>query len=230
VKRAFESVWLRRALASVALAVGLAVAAVVLHPPSPPAPRLEAAPSDAGTLRPVNLPGPYRPLRRTASSPAGGSAVVYVAGAVARPGVYALAATARVVDALARAGGATGEADLLRVNLAAHISDGEEIAVMRRGEAAPSARRTAAPKRPARRNKRRAVAPVDEPADEPALDLNSASADDLADLPGLGPELAERIVAFRDLNGPFTSVDELADVSGMTPARLDRIADRLTVR
>jgi len=229
VKRAFESVWLRRALAAVALAAGLAVAAVVLHPPPPPA-RLVTAPSESPTLGPENAPGPSRPHPRNAAAPAGGSAVVYVAGAVARPGVYALAATARVVDALARAGGATDDADLLRVNLAAHVSDGEEIAVLRRGEGAPSARRTAAPKRPARRNKRRAVAPIDEPADEPALDLNSASADDLADLPGLGPELAERIVAFRDLNGPFASVDELADVSGMTPARLDRIADRLTVR
>jgi competence protein ComEA len=225
VKRAIDSVWLRRALASLALAAGLAVAAIVLHPPPPPASRLDAA---------ADSPAPRHeapPVARRRGVPAGSGpppdvAVVYVAGAVARPGVYTVATTARVLDALARAGGANADADLLRVNLAARVNDGEEIAVLRRGEAAPSARRTAAPNRPLHRKKRRAVEAV---AAEP-LDLNSATADELAELPGLGSELADRIVQFRDVNGPFTSVDELADVSGMTPARLDRLTDRLIVR
>jgi competence protein ComEA len=227
VKHLIDSVPLRRALAAVALAAGLAIAAVVLHPPPPPpAVRLDTSAIDAGVPR-RDPSGSLR--RRGAGAPAGasaGAAVVYVAGAVARPGVYTVAASARVVDALARAGGANGDADLLRVNLAAHVSDGEEIAVLRRGEAAPTARRTAAPRGTAHRKKRRVIAA----ADDSALDLNSASADQLAELPGLGPELAERIVEFRELNGPFGSVDELADVSGMTPGRLDRLTDRLTVR
>ncbi len=229
MKHAFESVWLRRALAAVCVAVGLVIAALVLHPPPPP----------SGVRLDVAAPGPVpaapEPLsarRRHGARGAVGSqpelAVVYVAGAVARPGVYALAATARVGDALARAGGANGDADLLRVNLAAHVSDGEEIAVLRRGEAPPGVRRAASPRRAVHRKKRRTadVAAVD----ATPLDLNRASADDLAQLPGLGSELAERIVEFRDVNGPFASVDELADVSGMTPGRLDRLLDRLTVR
>jgi len=226
VKHLIDSVPLRRALAAVALAAGLAIAAVVLHPPPPPAVRLDTSAVDSGVPR-RDPSGSLR--RRGAGAPAGaaaGAAVVYVAGAVARPGVYTVAASARVVDALARAGGANGDADLLRVNLAAHVSDGEEIAVLRRGEAAPTARRTAAPRGKAHRKKRRVIAA----ADDSALDLNSASADQLAELPGLGPELAERIVEFREVNGPFGAVDELADVSGMTPARLDRLTDRLTVR
>jgi competence protein ComEA len=226
VKDLIVSPWSRRILASAAVTGALVVAALLLHP-APPAPSVIVTSHET-------LDAPHAPVRavargrrgRGATPVASGSVVVYVAGAVAHPGVYMLAANARAVDALARAGGATSDADLLRVNLAAHLSDGEEIAVLRRGEAAPSARRTAAPRRTPKRAKRRAVDAI---AIEP-LDLNSASADELADLPGLGPELAERIVEFRDVNGPFTSIDELADVSGMTPARLDRLTDRLTVR
>jgi competence protein ComEA len=222
--------------AAVAIAAVLVLGAIVLHRAPPPAARVESVPHDADAAR-------IEPAGRVAAqasgaprSAAAGSVVVYVAGAVVHPGVYALGATARVVDALARAGGATGEADVLRVNLAAHLTDGEEIAVLRRGEAAPSTRRTAAPRRGGGRKKRRpppALADATGHADPEAqapLDLNSATADDLAGLPGLGPELAERIVAYREVNGPFGSVDELADVSGMTPARLDRLIDRLTVR
>jgi len=60
-----------------------------------------------------------------------------------------------------------------------------------------------------------------------AIDVNRADADTLAHLPGLGPALAERIVAFREINGPFARLDELLDVSGVTPGHLDRIAPYL---
>jgi len=222
VKDFIASPWSRRILAGAAIAGTLAIAALVLHPPPPPPPTV------VGSHEALDVPrAPMRgPRGRIASPAASNSVVVYVAGAVAHPGVYALSANARVVDALARAGGANADADLLRVNLAAHVNDAEEIAVLRRGEAAPSARHTAAPRRVMHRKKQRAIDAV---AVDP-LDLNSATADELADLPGLGSELAERIVEFRDVNGPFTSVDELADVSGMTPARLDRLTDRLTIR
>jgi len=215
---------MKRILIGAGIAGALVLAAIVLHP-APPPPALTQATQTAAPARLSGHPHAVAPPEMV---------VVYVAGAVAHPGVFSLAASARVADALDRAGGAGGDADLLRVNLAAHLSDGEEIAVLRRGEAAPAARRTAAPRRAAGRKKRHAppaAAVADEPTHEEApLDLNSATAEELAALPGLGPELAERIVDYREVNGPFVSVDELADVSGMTPGRLDRLVDRLTVR
>jgi len=213
------------------IAAALVLAALVLHPAPPPPPPPPPPPS---VIQAAQNAGPARPAlpAHVAASPE--RVVVYVAGAVAHPGVFSLAADARVADALEHAGGASGDADLLRVNLAAHVSDGEEIAVLRRGEAAPAARRTAAPRRAVGRKKRQArVAPMRAGAitqDDAPLDLNSATAEELAALPGLGPELAERIVDYREVNGPFVSVDELADVSGMTPGRLDRLVDRLAVR
>lgn len=160
------------------------------------------------------------------------AAVVYVAGAVARPGVYALPAHARVNDAVARAGGASRDADLVAVNLAAPLEDGQEIAVPRVGETLTSPpRRTRSPRkhgRTTRRKPRRAR--QDELTADAPVDLNHADADTLATLPGVGATLAERIVEFRTLNGPFVSVDGLADVSGITPGKLDKIAPLLVAR
>lgn len=199
-----------------AAAVALAVA-FVLRPaqlaPHPP-PELAAPPEGDRS------PPPERP-----------PTLVYVAGAVRHPGVYALADGARARDALARAGGATGDADLVAVNLAAHVADGDEIAVPRIGEARSAPRARSAHRRTAsgegrRRRPRRSDAP--EAFSGPAVDLNAADERTLAELPGIGPTLAQRIVAFRSLNGPFASVDGLADVAGITPRRLDALAPRLT--
>lgn len=154
--------------------------------------------------------------------------LVYVAGAVAHPGVYAVAGDARAQDALAKAGGATRDADLVAVNLAAHVADGDEIAVPRQGEATPrpaartTHRRTAATARRTHRRPRPNGA-----AATAAVDLNSADERTLSELPGIGPTLAERIVEFRTLNGPFASVDGLADVAGITPQRLDALTPLL---
>jgi competence protein ComEA len=62
------------------------------------------------------------------------------------------------------------------------------------------------------------------------IDLNAADATQLQDLPGVGPSLAERIVAFRDVNGPFRSTDELLNVAGMTDRRLDAISPYVVAR
>jgi competence protein ComEA len=157
--------------------------------------------------------------------------VVYVAGAVARPGIYRLPAGRRVDDALRAAGAAKPDADLIAVNLAAPLHDGEEIAVPQRGvplrslgagRAAPAA----LDRRGGRRGGRvRKPAPPAEP-----LDLNHADVPALAALPGVGRGLAERIVAFREANGPFASVDELADVAGVTDRRLEALLPYLVVR
>lgn len=101
-------------------------------------------------------------------------------------------------------------ADPVAVNLAARVADGDEIVVPRIGEATP---------RPRGRTPRSRRVPTPAPA---SVGLNDADAAALARVPGLGPALAARIVAFRETNGPFANLDELLDVNGMTPARLDR--------
>ena len=211
-----------------ALLAALIVAVVVAYVLRPAQLTVHPAPAPSilrsADLEP-NMPARVRPRP-----------LVYVAGAVVHPGVYAVADDARARDALAAAGGATREADLVAVNLAAHIADGDEIAVPRIGDvtaAAPrSARRRVAGARGAhRRRPRRRAASASNPrvANAVPVDLNTADESELAELPGIGPTLATRIVEFRALNGPFVSVDGLADVAGITPARLDELLPLLSV-
>ena len=176
----------------------------------------------------VELSAPHEVVR--ASPPPRPQTLVYVAGAVAHPGVYVLSGDARAQDALAKAGGPSHDADLVAVNLAAHVADGDEIAVPHQGEvrSAPSARSahrrtpSAGARRTRRRPRRSTV------ANAPTIDLNTADESTLAELPGIGQTLAERIVEFRTLNGPFASVDGLADVAGITPQRLDTLTPLLS--
>ena len=164
--------------------------------------------------------------------------LVYVAGAVVHPGVYAMPDDARARDALALAGGATRDADLVAVNLAAHVSDGDEVAVPHLGDPpaakSPVARRRAQSSGSHRRRRHSRTDTARDNADSaapaaPLVDINAADADALADLPGIGPTLAERIVDFRALNGPFASIDGLADVAGITPAHLEQLEMLVTV-
>lgn len=149
---------------------------------------------------------------------ASAASVVYVVGAVMHPGLYRLQPGARVNDAVERAGGLRADADPAAVNLAERLNDGEEIHVLRLGE-------TASPPVRARRTRRKAPSP---PPSQ-AIDLNAADASSLASIPGIGQTLAERIVAYRQLNGPFESLDELADVAGMTQRRIDAMTPYVRV-
>lgn len=130
---------------------------------------------------------------------------VSVAGAVARPDVYRLRAGSLVQDALRAAGGATAEADLSQLNLAREVRDQEQIWV-------PSAAQPGTTPSPA-------------PDQAGRLNLNAATTSELETLPGIGPELARRIVAFRDQEGPFGSPDELRNVPGIGDATMLRLKD-----
>jgi competence protein ComEA len=155
----------------------------------------------------------------TTTTAAAPELVVHVAGAVARPGVVRLAPGARVVDALDAAGGASGDADLDRLNLAALVTDGERVAVPRVGEPAP----------PAAGGVASPGAPAAAPSADAPLDLNTATATDLEALPGIGPTLAAAIVADRERNGPFGSVDDLLRVRGIGEGRLEPVRDLVRV-
>lgn len=151
----------------------------------------------------------------TSTTTAPTSIVVYVAGAVVAPGVYTLEAAARVTDALSAAGGAGADADLDVVNLAALVTDGERVYVPRVGETIPAVIGS-----PVVVGETRPGGPVN---------VNSATADQLDVLPGVGPTTATAIVAFREQHGPFQTVEQLGDVRGIGPAKLDALRGLVTV-
>lgn len=152
------------------------------------------------------------------------SILIFVAGAVNKPGLYTLREGARAALAVAKAGGLRADADPAGVDLAAPLADGEEIAAPLAGT-----RRNAAHgiRKPPHRSKARKKKPSTT-AIEP-IDLNAADAFALAQLPGIGEEMAQRLVAFRQANGDFLTLDELADVAGMSQSRIDTVTPYLFV-
>jgi competence protein ComEA len=152
----------------------------------------------------------------TTSTTAPTELVVHVAGAVALPGVHDVAAGARVIDAVNAAGGLTPSADGARINLAAPVADGERVYVPAVGEPAPPA--VAGPSGGAGSS-----------APSGPLNLNTATADELDGLPGVGPATAAAIIEHRDRIGGFTSVDQLLDVRGIGEAKLEQLRPLVTV-
>ncbi len=135
--------------------------------------------------------------------------VVHVVGAVRSPGLYRLAEGRRVADAVARAGGATGRADLAGLNLAAPLADGQQVVVPRR---APHAGAASSP----------APAPASPTG---PVQLSTATVDQLDTLPGIGPVTAQKIIDFRTRHGPFRSAEELDAVPGIGPARIEQLRE-----
>jgi len=136
--------------------------------------------------------------------------LVDVAGWVRHPGVYEFTEGARVIDAIDAAGGARPGAVLEALNLAALLVDGTQVLVSREGE-------TPAP-------------PVLGGAVVGGLiNVNTATATELEELPGVGEVIAQAIIDYRTENGPFTSVDQLLDVSGIGDATLENLRDLVTV-
>lgn len=146
------------------------------------------------------------------------SILVHAAGAVEVPGVYRVPGDARVLDLVGAAGGLTPDADYDRVNLAAALSDGQWMYFPRVGQAT-----VPAPLGGSGGGGGGAGAPSG------PLDLNSATAQQLESLPGVGPAIAAAIVEHRQRVGGFTSVDGLLAVSGIGPAKLAVIRDLVAV-
>jgi len=180
-------------------AVLVLAALAIWHPAPRPAIAVESTPSPRSQIG--------RSVRRFNAAAPQAAAVVYVVGAVARPGLYRVVEGARIDDAVRAAGGMRADANPAGVNLAAHASDGDEILVPRLGDSVPRSSRTRGARSSA---KTHAI-----------VEVNDASAQMLASVPGIGATIAARIVEIRERDGAFTSLDELLDVAGMTPRRLD---------
>lgn len=176
----------------------------------------------------ANLP-PVQMVSSASPTPPGGGpdapVVVSVVGLVHKPGLVTLQTGARIADALEAAGGPLDGADLIGLNLARRLGDGEQIVV---GIEAPPGQPTTMGSSVAGQ----APAPSPQPGQGPTtaapsepVDLNAATAEDLDALPGVGPVTAEAILAWRAAHGRFDSVDQLGEVDGIGPARLEKLRE-----
>lgn len=170
--------------------------------------------------------GPTLVVSATAAGPAReaafSSVTVHVKGAVAVEGLYKLPNGARVADAIATAGGATEDADLQQLNLAAFLTDGQQVNVPRRFIApSPTDLHTAERRTPPGRGS--TARPGAAPPTATRLNINRATVEQIAALPQIGPVLAERIVLDRHHNGPFQGLEDLARVQGLGPKRIEAL-------
>jgi competence protein ComEA len=154
---------------------------------------------EAVTLRPVPTDAPI---------------VVHITGAVPRPGVYALPQGARVQDAISAAGGFLAEAEKSGINLARVLEDGEQIEIPYT-EGATIVLATPG------------VEVITSPTE--LININTASQFELESLPGIGPTTAEKIIEYREENGPFATIEDIMNVSGIGPGTFERIKDLITV-
>ena len=167
--------------------------------------------TDAPVTPPVASAEPLATSKDTRPTP-GTEIGVDVIGAVQQPGVYYLPDPARIADVVKAAGGLAPDADRERINLAAHIADGQQIRVPRVGEQAQTE-----------------PVPVRASAADGMIDLNQADSTALAALPGIGPTTAEAIVAYRISNGPFKQIEDVQNVKGIGPMLFGKIKDQIMI-
>lgn len=148
------------------------------------------------------------------------SAFVHIDGAVVAPGVYELTGEhPRVNDAVMAAGGLTGDADTTALNLAAALSDGEKVHVPRQGEVMASGQTSLGP----------ASGSDGGASSSGVININTATAEELDSLPGIGPSTAAAIVEDRERNGPFASPEDLMRVSGIGEGKFSKLKDQIRV-
>lgn len=196
----------------IVVAVAVSVTVLVIHFMRTPSARPALELTSTGTAIPM-----------VSTTTTAVQVVVHAAGAVVNPGVYRMSSTSRVADLIESAGGFTQDADTDRINLAAPLGDGSRLYVPRKGESDVPV----------------AIGPDGQSALEPdgssqstearPLNLNTAKADELDELPGIGPATAAAIVDHRTKNGPFRSVDGLLEVRGIGPAKLEALRGLVTV-
>lgn len=142
--------------------------------------------------------------------------MVYVTGAVKKPGVYSLSSGARCIDAIKLAGGILNNGDATRINLAKKLHDEEMLLIL--------------PKIPQLQSNNYGKQSYTDYYRPPMIiSLNKATTEELQSLPGIGERLAKRIVLYRETNGSFSSVEDLKGVSGMRSKLFYQIKNKLTI-
>ncbi len=180
-------------------------------------------------------PGGVAPQGTANVYPTPQTLVVYVSGEVLSPGVYTLPAGSRVAAAVAAAGGFTAQANREGINLAARVGDEQHISVPRTGEpleATGDATIGDATRAGGKSNGSGVPTPVQPTVGHTSplkVNINTATAQELEELPGIGEVLAQRIVADREANGPFKTVDDLARVPGIKEGVMSQLRDLVTV-
>lgn len=137
-----------------------------------------------------------------------GELFIHVVGDVAQPGIYEIPAGSRVFDALMAAGGVLGKTEPCGLNLAREVKDGEQLIV---------------------RSASGGCEPESDEASSDLISINTSDVNELDSLPGIGPTLADRIIAWRETNGSFTSIEQLDDVSGIGEKLFLQIRDLVTL-
>ena len=207
--------------------------------PSVPTPAGQAVPAEQAVPAGQAVPA-------VTTMPTGSSVpqevVVHVAGQVLHPGLYTVNVGGRLADAIAAAGGATPQADLDRVNLAEPLADGSRAYIPALGQveapgtmpqealgpgvgSTPGSVSGSVPKSPGTNG----AGTSDSATPGALINLNTADQAALEELPGVGPVTAEAIVAHRSEAGPFTQVEDLLEVRGIGDAKLEGLADLVTV-
>jgi competence protein ComEA len=170
------------------------------HPP-PGTPIVLSTPIPTPTPLPTLTPAPIR---------------VHVSGAVRQPAVYELAPGSIVQDAVDAAGGPASNADLDCINLALELRDQQQVYVPRQGETSPPPPVSGGE--------------LDSGGSTGSLvNINTATTAELETLPRIGPAMAQRIVEYREANGPFAAIEDVQDVPGIGPATFEGLKDRITV-
>lgn len=209
---------------------------LVAPPPEPVEASLPHAGAPTTGPTPSEPPASAEPIATVLAGPGPSEApstvpadlVVHVAGAVVAPGVHRVPPGARVADAVAAAGGAAPDAHTDAVNLAAPLHDGDRVYVPRLADGLTVPAGVSASPAAGATTGGEGAAGVASPPPGPVA-LNSATADELDALPGVGPATAAAIVSHRDQHGPFRSVDGLADVRGIGPAKLEQLRPLVTL-
>lgn len=156
--------------------------------------------------------------------------VIYIDGCVAHPDVYELPASARVKDSIDRAGGLTSDADVAALNLASELHDGEKVHIPRVGEDATLTQdSTGAASGDSYRQDRGASTTRKGQSPTRPISLNKASKNELLELPGVGPAMADRIIADRREHGPFKHVEDLKRVKGIGSKKFEKLRKYLHV-
>jgi len=181
--------------------------------------------ASAGDIQVVEIVPTAAPAPASASNQSETQVGVYLSGAVINPGVYVADGGSRLANVLLLAGGATAEADLTAVNLAAIVHDEDHWHIPERGEVLSSSAGLPKPGE----NAQPAAAVQDAQRGNGKIDLNSADIELLKSLPGIGDVRAQAIVSYREANGEFASVDGLLDVNGIGIGTVENIRELVTV-